>query len=70
MARISNKLLKQIDAVSVYDDVLRKYGQAWWLDNRPEEWERENKELFDITVEIETRLKRDILRLLGKEEEQ
>lgn len=64
MPKVSKKLLKEIDLLSVYDDVLRENDCAWWLNNHPEEWGKREKELFDISIAIETRIKERVITIL------
>lgn len=61
---------------SVADDVLRerntsRYGDRseCFLDDPPEFWSTDQKELFDIAYEIENRLKEKVFEVLDRKDE-
>lgn len=68
MRRVSKKLIKQIEFCSVYDDVIREYhntSAGCFIDDPPEEWNKWQREIFDVATDIEDRLKAAILMVLG-----
>ena len=52
MARISKKMIKQIQAASVFDSILRERFTStmsgYFADHAPEMWDGGQKEIFDI----------------------
>ncbi len=71
MAKLLKKQIKTIGLASVYYDVIkeRDYGYrkdgAFWLDLPPDNWNKEQSELFDIMVELESKLKDEIFKQLN-----
>lgn len=71
---ISNKKKKQIQFLSVWDEVLKEYGHEitnarysgnyFWEYNPPEEWSDEETELFECVTRIEDLLKEKILEII------
>jgi len=72
MPKISKQTLKAIQLMSVFDSILRERFTSsmvgYFADDRPELWNSEQKEIFDIAAEVEYRLKVEILKILGAEE--
>jgi hypothetical protein len=69
MAKISKKLLKEIQLASVFDLILRERFTStmtpYFADDRPELWTDEQKEIFDIASEVEYQFREEVLRILG-----
>lgn len=72
MPKISKRTLKAIQIVSVFDSILRERFTSsmsgYFADDRPDMWNSEQKEIFDIATDVEYRLKAEILKILGVEE--
>ncbi len=72
MAKLLKKQIKIIDRASVYYDVIKEHdygvkkGADLWLDLPPDNWNKEQVELFDIMIELESKLKIKILNDLSK----
>lgn len=69
---ISKKKLKAIGLTSVFIDVMKEYLEpnydgGFFFDNAPDTWDKENRRLFDMTAEIEHRLKEQITAILTGE---
>jgi hypothetical protein len=60
--KINKKLLSDINLTSVYVEVLSQYGYQSICDNPPDMWNDEEKRLFDIVTEIESKLKEEIIK--------
>lgn len=67
--KVSKRIVKQIQLASVFDSILRERFTSsltgYFADDRPEMWNDEQKEIFDIASDVERRLKEEILKLLG-----
>lgn len=59
--------------MSVFDSILRERFtstlEPYFADERPENWNREQTEIFDIAAEVEYKLIAEVLRLFGVENE-
>lgn len=64
------KKLKAINSVSVMHDVLvsrhsgRDIGGSPWFYTAPDMWSKEETELYDTLIELETKLKEEVLKIL------
>lgn len=69
MPKVSKKTIKAIQAVSVFDSILRERFSSttveYFADHNPEMWNRDQKEIFDIASEVEYQLKEEILKIFG-----
>lgn len=66
--KLSKKLQKEIALTSIFNDVLIERfttSDGCFTDHAPEMWDDAEKEIFDLTSEVEDRLKEKILVLLG-----
>ncbi len=70
---ISKKKLKEINGISVMDEVLRTHVEPSYLsggrkhhfmDDPPDQWNKSDHQFFDIAVEVEMRVKREIMAIL------
>jgi hypothetical protein len=69
MAKISKRTIREIQIASVFDAILRERFTStltgYFADERPEMWDKSEKEIFDIASEVEHRLRDEVLRILG-----
>ena len=66
--KVNKKTVKAIQFASVYEGVLRdrfESNNGFFLDNNPEMWNDEEREAFDMVTEVEDKLKKAILELVG-----
>jgi len=72
--KLSQKKKKAIERVSVFDSVFRELtderfcrsypsGEPFYADP-PDEWDRDEEQLWDVMTEIEQRMKKQILEIL------
>ena len=68
MATVGKRKLKEISRVSVIHDVLEDElrDEAAFLEESPEHWSRQQKELYNLMIEHEDRLKNSILEILNR----
>lgn len=68
MATIGKKKMKRIGGLSIIHDVLESElgGDAKFLEDRPEFWMKEEKQLYDILIAHEYRLKEKITEILNE----
>lgn len=69
---LSKKKIKEINQISVYEEILRYYGYDYLsfiaTDNPPDMWNDEDKRFFDMVNEIESKMKEKIINLLSSNE--
>lgn len=69
--KIGKRLSREIQIASVFDSVLRERFTSgltgYFADERPDQWNDEQREIFDVASEVEHRMKSEILRMLGVE---
>jgi hypothetical protein len=72
MPKLSEKKAKSIRATSFVAEVVEKYGigrygdigQKSFMDNPPEQWDDYERQLFDICMEIEDRMRDRIVEIV------
>jgi hypothetical protein len=63
---IGKKKIKQIEELSLSDEMLREYGHNF-MDQPPDEWHnKEDVKLYDMFCIFEIRLKNSILDIINK----
>lgn len=69
MAKISKKIVRQINLTSVFEKTLRERFEStligFFLDSPPEMWNDEQRQAFDMVTQVEDELKAAILEVLG-----
>lgn len=63
MSGISKKKLKAIEWLSVSHEILKYYGYTW-VDIPPDQWHKNEKELYDMVIAIETKLFESVRNIL------
>lgn len=73
MSKLTKKKLKEIEQLSIFDEIIIKYaniydliGKVHWLDSRPDMWSKEMVREFDMMNELEMRLKNEILKIINQ----
>lgn len=67
--KISKRKLSLINNASLFSNVIKKkggrsIGGSLWIDCPPDMWNKEEVELFDIMVEHEMEIKKEIIEIL------
>lgn len=63
MTVIAKKKIKKIELLSIFDDILREHGFDF-TDTPPEMWDTDEKKIFDLLAELETKLKEEFLKVI------
>jgi hypothetical protein len=69
--RLSKKKRRELEFISVADDVIREYHTSdlynqphCFIDDRPDWWDKEHKEIYDMAHDIEDKLKAAMIAVL------
>lgn len=63
--KIPKKILKKIEQLSVYDDVLKdRLTGDYFADSPPDTWNSDESEKFDLATEVEYQFKKKVLEIL------
>ena len=71
MAKLSKKQIREINRITFIHDVIkdtdndRLIGQTHWVDTQPEMWNNQERELYDILITLEYRVKNAVLEIVG-----
>lgn len=60
---VGKKKIQDINYISIYDDILIKFGYNFTADG-PDMWTPEETKLFSIVTELEDKLKDTIIKLI------
>jgi len=75
MAKISKRQIKEINRISFIHDVIKEQytdndrliGGTHWVDTPPDMWNNQERELYDILIALESKIKDEVLRIVGGE---
>ena len=62
---LSKKKIREIERLSIIHEFIKKHYYNF-VDNPPDMWDREEKELYDTLAVFEITLKEEIIKILNK----